>query len=196
MAHLTNALKGRFAIGRHLRAWVLGILCLLVCLPAASADQGEWKLSGRLGLATLSVTEEGAEEARGNVILPTVEFGALYALTDFWQLGLSIGGGPEFLESTIAPALWAQIDGRFIIDALTWVPYLAFGAGAFFRQDVSEDGRSWRFDPSIYGGFGIDYRPARSWSVGLLARGHMILTDLGRTSGPFDAQLTFSAYLD
>jgi hypothetical protein len=171
-------------------------LCLFFCLPAASADQGEWKLSGRLGLATLTMTQEGAEEVTTNLIAPTVEFGALYALTDFWQLGLSVGGGPQFSDSTVSPALSAQIDGRLIIDALTWVPYLAFGAGALARKDVSEEGRTWRFDPSIYGGFGVDYRPARSWSVGLLARGHMVLTDLERTAGPFDVQLTFSTYLD
>jgi hypothetical protein len=86
-----------------------------------------------------------------------------------------------------------QLEGRFVIDALTWVPYLAFGGGAWARHEANE---GWRVDGSIYGGFGIDYRPARAWSVGFLARGHVLLTDLQRSTGPFDAQILVSIYLD
>ncbi len=122
---------------------------------------------------------------------------AINSLTDFWQFGLSANWGPTFshLEG-ITHGVNVNVEGRFVLDALTWVPYVSFGLGGWARETLIANDHSWQLDASLFGGFGIDYRPQRDWSVGFLARGHMLITDLENTVGPFDAQLLFSLYFD
>ncbi len=174
--------------------WVIFVVFLTT---GARADAEEWKLSLGVGAANTSSTVEEQEEPLLTFTAPSIEVSAIYSLTDFWQIGLTTSWGPTFGHSEgMSHALNMNLEGRFILDALTWVPYLSFGSGGWARETFEEGSRQWRFDASVFGGFGVDYRPQRDWSVGLLARGHVMVTDLERTVGPFDAQLLLSIYLD
>ncbi len=53
-----------------------------------------------------------------------------------------------------------------------------------------------RFDATAHLGGGVEYRPDRSWSLGLVFRYHATLTDLTGTVGPFDLSVTYSFYSD
>ena len=161
------------------------------------ANAGEWKLSLGLGLSNESTTIEGEDEALLLVTAPTIEVSGVLALTDYWQLGLTANWGPTFGHSEgVTQTLNTNLEGRFVLDALTWVPYLSFGVGGWARERFIDTTSTWRIDASVFGGFGIDYRPQRDWSIGFLARGHVLVTDPEGTIGPFDAQVLGSFYFD
>jgi len=161
------------------------------------ANTGEWKLSLGVGVANTSSTNTPEDEPLLTVTAPSIEISAINSLTDFWQIGLTANWGPTFGHADgMTHALNVNLEGRFILDALTWVPYLSFGIGGWARETPAENERTWRLDASLFGGFGVDYRPQREWSLGLLARGHVLVTDIDGTVGPFDAQILFSLYFD
>lgn len=150
-----------------------------------------------MGVANTSSTIAGQDEPLFTITAPSVELSAFNSLTDFWQIGLTTSWGPTFGHTDgMTHSLNANLEGRFILDALTWVPYLSFGVGGWARETFDEGSRAWTLDASVFGGFGVDYRVQRDWSVGLLARGHMLITDTHETIGPFDVQLLFSLYFD
>ena len=175
----------------------MGALISLWLGPHALANAGEWKLNVGLGVANTSSSTTGSEESIYTVTAPTVEVGGVLSLTDFWQIGVAANWGPTFGDPHgTTHTLNVNLEGRFILDALTWVPYLAFGVGGWNREIGNSGTREGRLDASVFGGFGIDYRPQRDWSIGFLARGHVLVTDIDATIGPFDAQILGSFYFD
>lgn len=181
------------------------VLALSVTLPrAARADQGELALS--LGLTTLQVTASGLSDGAGADDLSVARLGLLahagltYSLTDYWQLAGIVEGGVGLLDTPAPEGLVeVLVDGRFVIDALTWVPYLSFGGGLLLRG-VGPDayyqpgGAGPRLDATVHVGLGVDYRPRRAWALGAVARYHLVLTDLARTTGPIALTLTGSLF--
>ncbi len=119
--------------------------------------------------------------------------GVSYALTDYWQLGLAVTSGAEVLAPDSPHGLaHVLLDGRFVLDALTWVPFLTFGVGALFREaDIGHE-----TDMTAHLGLGVDYRPSRRWSFGLIIRYHFTLTDFTRTVGPVEISFGARLYLD
>lgn len=132
---------------------------------------------------------------------PLASGGVRYAVDDFWELGgfasagVGVGGG-------LRPEGLAQLafEARYVIDALTWVPYLCAGVGGLLRSDGpgAYDGLAAgpAIDLTAHAGFGVEYRPSRDWSVGAVARYHFALTDLARTIGPIDFVISVSFYRD
>jgi len=178
---------------------ILGLVLLLLCLPThnASAEEGEHTLSAGLSWLSLTHPQESA---------PDLRMGALggityrYAVDDFWELGgnLSFGvdAGGDQAAAFVGQALF---ETRYVIDALTWVPYLCIGAGALMRSGAP---RVWKeestlsVDLSAHAGIGVEWRPARAWSIGIAARYHILITDFAETRGPIDLNVSASWYVD
>ncbi len=171
---------------------------------AARADQGELALS--LGLTTLQVSASGLSDGAGADDLSAGRLGFLahagltYSLTDYWQVAGLVEGGAGLLGGPDPEGLFqVLVDGRFVLDALTWVPYLTAGGGllvrtlgpdAYYDQGAPRP----RLDATIHVGLGVDYRPRRDWALGAVARYHVVLTDLARTTGPVALTLTGSLF--
>ena len=166
-------------------------------LQIARAEAGETVLSTGVELLMLNHALPDGAVSR---LAPLIELSFRHAVDDFWELGgtlamgFGLGGGQE------AEAVGrAAFESRFVIDALTWVPFLSFGLGVLFRGDGP---RGWDGGPrpalDITGhlGGGLEWRPARAWSVGVGIRYHAVLTDLGDTVGPIELGATVSWYLD
>lgn len=160
--------------------------------PAARAEADEWAVSlGGFyrGLSTASDLD-GAGYSHGAGAHGAFRFG----IDDFWQLGgtlqagVSAGAGdPGFIGSV-------SFDLHWIVDIVTWVPYLSVSAGALARAPSPDAG--FRLDAVVGIGGGIDYRPERGWSVGLVARAEFPLTDLAQTPVTYFAALTWTTYFE
>ena len=166
-------------------------LCILSS-GASRADKGEWQMAAGLGTHIL-VTSNGSTST--TQLAPTLQLGVAYAITDYWQLAIQLYGGAEVLQEK-GPGGFAQalIEARFVLDALTWVPYLSVGFGTTVRDNPAPDATA--TDATAHLGIGVDYRPKRKWSIGLDARYNFLLTDFKGTTGPIQTTLTFKLYLD
>ena len=175
---------------------VLALGWLFFSPPTASAEQGEHALSAGAGLLTMAHAPGVGPEQR---FAPVIEVAYRYAVDDFWELGANLGAGVgiggEVPEASLG---FIAFESRYVIDALTWVPYLCFGLGALLREDGP---RAWSGDggPTLdvtgHAGLGVEWRPARSWSLGLVAKYHLALTDAVGTTGPIQVGFSASWYI-
>ncbi len=153
----------------------------------AFADKGEWELAAGVGAHWSSDANSGSSLA------PAAHVSVTAALTDYWQLGIGFIGGADVMASEGARGYThVLLDARFVLDALKWVPYVTFGVGALVRESSPE----WRNDLTAHVGLGVTYRPSRKWGLGVIARYHMALTDLERTTGPVEFSFSGHFYLD
>jgi hypothetical protein len=111
---------------RHCRALALTAGWLLAASPAL-ATEGEQEWHAGLGLA---------DEARVGQSGPAaaVDAGWWLHATDFWSVGASV-------HDRRGPSAWSNgatsvtVDGRFVIDALQWIPALVASAGPVLTRD-------------------------------------------------------------
>ena len=164
---------------------------------AAHAEQGEgaWTLGG-----TVPIFTHPTDDASLSRVAILGDLGLRYALDDFWELGAvvhgGIGLGGDQRPEGIGHAL---VETRYTIDALTWVPFLSAGLGCLIRSDGPASWRGVsgpRVDLTGHLGFGVEYRPERTWSLGLVARFHGVFTDIQDTIGPFGISMSWSGYWD
>lgn len=121
--------------------------------------------------------------------------GLRYGLSDFWQLAGQLRGGPGLGQGhAVSGVGHALVEVRYVIDALTWVPYLAAGGGGLIRGPApgSTDPRG---DLTLHVGLGVEYRPKRRWSLGLAGRVHFLPTSLDRSQGPWEITLSWNLYI-
>lgn len=188
------------AVTRHLLITGLSLFtlsCALLGPNSAFAEEGEHALSAGIGVLMTSHAPEVGPSQR---FAPVVEIAYRYAVDDFWELGGHVGVGidvgGDVTESSIG---FMFFESRYVIDALTWVPYLCIGLGALLREDGP---RVWSgeagptLDLTGHAGLGVEWRPARSWSLGLVAKYHLALTDIKGTTGPIHVGFSASWYLD
>jgi hypothetical protein len=185
---------------RHRLSFALTLLTLNWALlsPSVSlAEQGEHALSAGVGLLTMAHPAEVGPEQR---FAPVAEIAYRYAVDDFWELGgnvgVGIGVGGDVPEASVG---FMFFESRYVIDAMTWVPYLCVGLGALLREDgprVWAGERGPTLDLTGHAGLGVEWRPARSWSLGLVAKYHLALTDVMGTTGPIHVGFSASWYLD
>ncbi|MFH1530134.1 MAG: hypothetical protein ABIK09_05285 [Pseudomonadota bacterium] len=130
---------------------------------------------------------------REPVHLGGVTAGMEWGLSDFWNLQATIsgfGGGTATGVAAAGGTVGIQI--ATLIDATQWVPYLAAGV----RCGLLDIGVDASIDPylEVYGGGGVDYRPSRSWAVGLFGFGGGTWSSpgFGATAG---ALFTFKMYV-
>lgn len=120
-----------------------------------------------LGLAAPAWATQGEHEfsvgaAGGDVNGPWAGLDArwLYDLTDFWAIGA--GFHQRMLWNALpAGREAAAFEARFVLDALQWIPSIGAGIGGSVGQN---DGAT--LMPWAHLDAGVDYRPARKWSIG------------------------------
>jgi hypothetical protein len=174
------------------RSRLLACLVALACAaPSARAVDGEWALSVGPTYRFISDERVGSHHGLGGA------FGFHFGLDDFWQIGATLDAG-GFIARNEAQALddnvglWgsARLDVRWIVDVLTWVPFVELSAGLAVRgrEPAATGGATssefrWspaRLDLVTLLSLGLDWRPARSWSIGGRVGGGALLTDLAR----------------
>ena len=182
---------------RHALILAVCLGSMLVAPNQAFAEEGEHALSAGASLMVLTHPSDAGGMLR---FAPGAGIGYRYAIDDFWELGasLTLGGslGADKPEAFIGHALF---ESRYVIDALTWVPYLCFGLGALVRGGgprLWESGMSPSVDLTGHAGLGVEWRPARSWSIGLEAKYVVVLSDISQTTGPVQVRASASWYFD
>jgi hypothetical protein len=177
-----------------LRRITLGLVTLglttLALAPWARAEQGE---------VAVTITTAGwltATEGDGGYG-PVGGVDVHWSAHDDWQVGGLVRGG--VLCTIVSPCEGVgqvSVEARFIFDALTWVPWLALGGGIFFGKAESLDGTDVHTTPLFHAGVGVDWRPAREWSIGGAVRYHLQVMALQETIGPMELGFTASFYFD
>jgi len=170
------------------RSLIIASLALLVIGATPDIARGEE--------GEVSVSAGGTVARWASADTSTVEgglaLGATWWLTDFWSAGLRLRGvgtlsGPD----APAPAASAHLEARYVLDALTWVPWVCAGAGGSWGGSSGPGGGTAGL---VHAGLGLDYRPRRVWSVGIAGRYHLALTDLDQTTGPLELSLILRIY--
>ncbi len=105
-------------------SWLwLGALFFLAMPSAAWATAGESECSVAGGLA---VGYEPAKAGAGTPVLVALDGQWLHHASDFWAFGGALRARPALFSGYMAAA---TADARWTLDALTWIPSLAVGAG-------------------------------------------------------------------
>jgi hypothetical protein len=167
---------------------------LLLTLPSSKArgEAGETVVHG--GVQALQWTQVDTEPASSAAALGGA-VGVRHGLDDFWEVALQLGGGAGISDPGSGhPMGTIHLEARYIIDALTWIPWISAGAGALARLGGKNvDART---DATAHLGVGLDYRPRRSWGLSASFRVHQALTDQEATSGPMETTVAAAWYLD
>ena len=159
---------------------------------AAHAEADEWAVS--LGGFYRGLSTDSGSGGAGYSHGAGAHGSFRYGLGDFWQLGGTLQAGVGFGAGGPGFVGVASFDLHWIVDIVTWVPYLSLSAGALTRAPSPAAG--FRLDASVGIGGGLDYRPERTWSVGFAARAEFPLTDLARTPVTYFAALTWTTYFE
>jgi hypothetical protein len=174
----------------RLRRVIAGVIALLLAcfapVPNAMAERGEVTVAMNAS-AWLTTTDSG--ERYG----PVGGFDIHWAPHDSWQVGGIVrGGGLCPIGERCHGIGQASIEGRFVFDALTWVPWIAIGTGVLVRADKAAS----HVNPLVHAGLGVDWRPSREWSVGGAVRYHLQVLDLSQTIGPIELAFSAAFYFD
>jgi hypothetical protein len=116
--------------------------------------------------------------------------GRRLALSDTWEVAGEVRAGARVGPGGPDAAGGAAADVRYVIDALTFVPLLLAGTGV----------TAWGAGPdlawTLHAGAGLDWRPRRTWSIGLALRYHAAVLGPAGASLPFEAAVTVSFFDD
>lgn len=100
--------------------------------------------------------------------------GYMWGIDDYWNLTVDLGWATFPIETGNAPFQRVNlgVGVRYHLDAFQWIPWIGSELGGYLSFP---DGG----DPApafgITAGAGLDYRPQRSWSVGIWFRYHIII---------------------
>ena len=185
---------------RQAAAALTGIGTLVVALcaaPASRAEAGEWAWSVGGSVLSWQAEEQGALERR---TAPGVALAVRVSPDDFWDLAMGIDGGAGFggEDGPVAVGRF-YAEARYVLDALTWVPWVCAGAGGLIHGDFGSAGSSEdeiSAAITVHLGVGIAYRPRREWSLDLAYRKHTMATDIEGMAGPTEVAVTWSQYLE
>ena len=178
---------------------MVAVVMIILSTATAFAEAGEVMLSASVGTQLTQFSTEQSVQSTLEVA-PILSIAAAFAVTDYWQVGGQLGGG---VTATGSRTPQGVVHGlalvRYVIDALRWVPMLEVGVGVRARAGEAEVDRT-HTGPSAeftaHAGFGLEYRPARVWSVGGVFRYHLVPTQLPQVTGPFEVTLGVTWYLD
>jgi len=121
------------------------LACAAIALLAASpagATQGEHEASAALVVGGGPVLGADAQW--------------LYHASDFWAFGAT--ARPRWSVGA-AGAIAADVTARYTVDALTWIPSVALGAGGGWWSDHGG------VTPALRAELSLAWRPARSWAI-------------------------------
>ena len=170
------------------------LLLFLLATPAAHAEDGEWALSLGPGLRVLaeSVPPSGESTTRW---APGALVRLRYGAGDFFQIGASLEGGAALPTdaSAVAPVAAAFAEVHYVIDIVTWVPFVTVGVGALLRGEVPGEGL--RADLALAFGGGLEYRPERDFALGISGRYELVATDYDRGDA-FSLSLVYTLFFE
>jgi hypothetical protein len=171
---------------------LISLLGVALTSSEARGESGETVVFG--GIQSLQWSQVDTDPASSTMALGGT-VGARHGLDDFWEIALQIGGGAALSDPEARhPVGTLHLEARYIIDALTWVPWISAGAGALTRFGGGDiDART---DVTAHLGVGLDYRPRREWGLSAAFRMHQAVTDLEATSGPMETTIAAAWYLD
>lgn len=140
-----------------MRVWgrLIGCAMMTGALGTGSAQAEEWVFG--VGPGWRLVAADDTESHRVGL-----SFGGHFTIDDFWQLGAS--GEWMFPLDDGGMAGSVRADVRWLLDVLTWVPFIEASVGLHGQLDATTD--SMQFNLMTLGSLGIDYRPERDWSIG------------------------------
>jgi len=179
------------------------LLGLLVLASApANAEDGEWALS--VGPSYRGISEATGDDQTVLRSAPGVLVRARYGVGDFFQIGASLDAGVALptSHSPVAPVAAALFEVHYVIDIVTWVPFVSAGVGALLRGGVPHEGitkdvddAELRVDLAVTLGGGLEYRPARDWAVGFAGRYELVVTDFERADA-FSLTLFYTTFFE
>lgn len=140
---------------------ILLLLCHTASAAAAEAD-GALVVGARYHMVHL--------EGRPATHLGGLAAGIEWGLSDFWSIqALLSGDAGASLGGPAAAGGTAGVQIAALIDATQWIPAVAAGV----RGGILDSGLEGRVDGylDLYGGAGLDWRPTRSWSLGVFGFG-------------------------
>jgi len=186
-----------------MRTLVLSLALLALATSPASAHpsevDGEFRFTGSVATysTTTTIDDEGTLLPHffvlGNVALS-------YFFDEYWGISAAVRGGGALAGDAPEGIVHGLVEARYVIESMTWAPWLAIGIGALYRTRGTEaykgnEAAAGRVDLTVHAGGGLDYRPSRDWSVGLVVRYNLTLTDdLARFVGPIEIALHASYY--
>jgi hypothetical protein len=130
----------------------MAVLATLALAAPAWATEGEHEIS--VGAAASSL---------GGAMLAGADARWLYDLTDFWAIGAGLHDRWAWGHLPLGVQA-ATFEGRFVLDALQWIPSIGAGVGVGV---VSNAGPSFTGVPWAHLDVGVDYRPSRKWAIGV-----------------------------
>lgn len=186
---------------RARRCLLLPVALLLLDGPTLRAEDGEWALS--VGPTFRGLVEATSQE--DSVFRPG--FGGFarlrYGIGDFFQVGGALDAGVTLPTDTsdLAPVGSLVLEIHYVIDIVTWVPFVTLGAGVLIRAERPDETGSGPSDPSVIAdllvtaGGGLEYRPARDWALGLTGRYELVVTDFAHADA-FSVALVYTLFFE
>jgi len=181
----------------------LAVLCLVACCAnAVHAEDDEWALS--VGPSYRGLSEATGDDTTTFRSAPGALVRLRYGVGDFFQIGASLDAGVALATdfSNVAPIAAAFFEVHYIIDIVTWVPFISAGIGPLLRGAVPHEGMTkdkddaeLRVDLALTVGGGLEYRPAREWAVGFAGRYELVVTDFDRADA-FSLTLVYTLFFE
>ena len=162
----------RLAAVRTSRLFFLLAIPATLCsyASAAQAFERQWHAGIDAGLAGVTWNDEVYSGYGGGLHLA-------YGLTDSYNVLLEVGKTWHSMPGEL-PSLgvshWAG-GMAYTLDVISWVPYMGLLVGGY-RFDGADLGQA-DHRLGFQGALGLDYRPSRSWAVGLQLRYHTFSDD-------------------
>lgn len=160
---------------------------------AEPSPQGESADEFSISLATYFTAHNGADavvEATSVHLLVGVS--GAYSFDAYWAFAGSLRAGVGDFSGTMSAVVHGLVEARYVIDRMTWRPWLAIGVGALYRSSLPQTGSrpknlGHKVDATVHAAGGVDYQLSAQWSLGALLRYNVIVTEpWGRSVGPFD----------
>jgi hypothetical protein len=161
--------------------YVVGLALVLAgsaLARSAGAVEREHALGVDVGPAVLVISDKSTPDVGG-----TVGLHYSYGLTDAFNFVANAGWSLVALGETAQdsstprtrPASLENVNAgvAYVLDVLQWVPWISAELGGYALQGGTVDGVKLEAGAAI--GLGLDYRLARSWSLGVAVHQHFML---------------------
>jgi hypothetical protein len=107
----------------------------------------------------------------------TAEASGTAAVNDFFLVGGGVRGLVLASSAGTTTGVLPTLTALFRLDVIEWVPVVALDVGSLLR--FASQGSA--ADLAVAFGLGVDYLLSRDWSVGGIARYHLVVTDIAST---------------
>ncbi len=175
----------------------LAIVTMLMVMPKAYAEEGEFSLAIGTGLVITTLDEGHTSRDRFG---PLIDLSVMWSLDDFWMLGARLQGALQLEDiDTMGGQGHLTVETRYVIDALVWVPWAAVGFGVLVEAPASAQtgvNEGLAYDLTLHLGAGIDYRPERDYALGMSVRYHFAPLSMPEKMGPIEVGIQGSFFFD